>query len=241
MHLRNVTIVGNSASQMGGLRNSGTMTVGNSIIAGNSGSTPDVDIDGGTMTTLGGNLIGNNTGNASAIFPVGNANGDRVGGAGAASIMPGTFAPANQGGNVPVMALRGDSLAINNGVTANAVDPFDGSPLLFDARGVGFTRLIGNVDSGAFEGFLPTVAGVSVSGRVFADKGGLTNAMVVLTDQTGNSFIGRTGSFGYYQFHNIPAGQTVFITIVSKRYRYQPQVVNLNDNVADLDFYVLNE
>ena len=192
-----------------------------------------------TISGLGGNLVGNNTGNAAAIFPVGNpnANNDRVGGAGATTSVPGVFPLANNGGNVPTMALSGNSLAVNNGVNANAVDPFTGSPLQFDARGTGFPRFIGNVDIGALESFNPTAAGVSLGGRVMVGKGGLTNAIVVLTDQNGTARTVKTTSFGYYRFDGVASGQTVIVTVVSKRFQFDPQIVSVGDNVTEPDVY----
>ncbi|MBS1796063.1 MAG: CSLREA domain-containing protein [Acidobacteria bacterium] len=83
---------------------------------------------------------------------------------------------------------------------------------------------------------IPTAAGVSVSGRVLAGKSGLRNAIVTLTDSNGNVRTAKTGTFGYYRFDDVAAGQTVVVTVVSKRFQFTPQVVDLTDSLADLDF-----
>jgi len=83
----------------------------------------------------------------------------------------------------------------------------------------------------------PTAANVSVSGRVFVGKSGLTNAIVTLTDSNGQTRTARTTSFGYYHFDDITAGQTIVLTVTSKRYQFAPQVVNVQENLTDLDFY----
>jgi uncharacterized delta-60 repeat protein len=83
----------------------------------------------------------------------------------------------------------------------------------------------------------PTAANVSVSGRVLTTVGrGLRNTEVSLTDSRGNTRIVRTSSFGYYQFDELNAGETVVITVNSKLYHYQPKVVTINESLTDYDF-----
>jgi Putative Ig domain/Carboxypeptidase regulatory-like domain len=83
----------------------------------------------------------------------------------------------------------------------------------------------------------PTAAGVSVSGRVLTPQGaGLMNAMVVLTDASGNTSIARTSTFGNYHFENVAAGQTYVLTVTSKRYQFAPQVVSVMEDLGELNF-----
>jgi hypothetical protein len=85
--------------------------------------------------------------------------------------------------------------------------------------------------------FAPTAAGVSISGRVLASSGvGLTNATVHLTGQSGETFVVRTSSFGNYHFNSVEIGQTVIISVSSKRYVYAPRTLSLQENVTDVDF-----
>ena len=82
-----------------------------------------------------------------------------------------------------------------------------------------------------------TAAGVAVSGRVLSPYGsGLVNATVLISDQNGVVQTARTSSFGYYSFDGIEAGRTYIVRVDSRRYIYDPQVVVLLDNIADLDF-----
>ena len=59
---------------------------------------------------------------------------------------------------------------------------------------------------------------------------------------TGNSLvqpiIATTGSFGYYTFDGLRAGETYVITVNSKRYTFSmpSRVISLVDNVVDADF-----
>ena len=85
-----------------------------------------------------------------------------------------------------------------------------------------------------------TAASVSVSGRVFANQErGLSGATVTLTNSAGNTVSTRTSSFGYYRFSEVPVGETVTIEVKSKRYNFEPHVLNLTDEIEDLDFYAL--
>jgi hypothetical protein len=84
----------------------------------------------------------------------------------------------------------------------------------------------------------PTAAGVNISGRVITpEEKGLFGAIVTLTDQAGNIRTTRTATFGYYQFTDIEVGQTVILTVISKKYIFQPQVVFVSDEISGLDFY----
>lgn len=85
-----------------------------------------------------------------------------------------------------------------------------------------------------------TAASVSISGRVLRGKGySVGNAVVSLTGSSGSPRQARTGSFGYYRFDNVDVGQTYIISVSSKRYQFEPQVVFLLDDIGDLDFIAL--
>jgi hypothetical protein len=87
---------------------------------------------------------------------------------------------------------------------------------------------------------LPTAAPVSLSGRVLTAGGlGIRNAKVTLSG--GNLTAPRTvytGSFGYYDFPGLTAGQAYIVTVEPKRYvlTHPTRVVTLLDSLADFDF-----
>jgi hypothetical protein len=84
---------------------------------------------------------------------------------------------------------------------------------------------------------IPTAANVSVGGRVTAEAGsGLRNAVVTLTEADGSTHTTRTGSFGYYRFDDIASGQTVVISVGSKRYQFQTQLIAIGDDNLAIDF-----
>lgn len=82
----------------------------------------------------------------------------------------------------------------------------------------------------------PTAAEVSVSGRVLNSGGrGLTNAVVVLTDGNGVSRTAVTGTFGYFRFDEVDSGTFCVLTVSSKRYQFEPVLVNVSGDVAGLE------
>ncbi|MFN0279642.1 MAG: CHRD domain-containing protein, partial [Pyrinomonadaceae bacterium] len=101
--------------------------------------------------------------------------------------------------------------------------------------------ITGCVNGGWQLQFIPsTAAGLGISGRVTtADGQGIRNASVVIS---GNSLmqprVATTGSFGYYMFDGLVAGETYVVTVNSRRYTFSlpSRVISLVDNVADADF-----
>jgi len=84
----------------------------------------------------------------------------------------------------------------------------------------------------------PTSAGVSVGGRVFNGFGtSAARALVTLTDESGTMTTVSTNNLGYFRFADVPAGQTVTITVTAKGATYDPQIVNVTDNIEELNFY----
>ncbi|MFN6963676.1 MAG: carboxypeptidase-like regulatory domain-containing protein [Pyrinomonadaceae bacterium] len=86
----------------------------------------------------------------------------------------------------------------------------------------------------------PTAATVTVAGRV-ADAGGrgICNAIVTLTDLDGTSRTATTNPFGYYRFHEVPAGAAYIVAVASKRYAFSPdsRVVTVVEDLNDVDFF----
>ena len=88
--------------------------------------------------------------------------------------------------------------------------------------------------------FAPTAAGATLSGRVVTLEGaGIRNVIVMLTG--GNLMTPRTtrtGSFGSFNFDNVPVGQVYIVSVVSKKYGFSQdsQVFSVLDNVGDIVF-----
>lgn len=82
---------------------------------------------------------------------------------------------------------------------------------------------------------------VSVSGRVMNSAGApLSNIQLVISNSSG-TIIGTALSspFGYYQFSNVTAGQTYTVGASTKRYSFNPQTFQVNDNMTGVDFTAL--
>jgi hypothetical protein len=81
----------------------------------------------------------------------------------------------------------------------------------------------------------PTAAGVSVSGRVLTPAGrGLAGATVVLTSPSGERWTTSTSTFGRFSFDDVEVGQTYVVSVISRRFSFDPYVVNVSDNVDNL-------
>jgi hypothetical protein len=45
-----------------------------------------------------------------------------------------------------------------------------------------------------------------------------------------------TGTFGFYAFENIAPGQTYTISVLSRRYTFTPQTMQINGNLTGVNF-----
>jgi CSLREA domain-containing protein len=238
MYMRNSTVTLNrcSASNDGAgilCGGSATCNFGNSVIANNIALTnPDLNmLPGGTLQSVGGNLIESMTGYNTAILIAPN---DQIGVS--ANLLPLT----DNGGNVPTHAPGVGSAALNTGWNPVATDPFSAAALPTDARGQGFSRISGGVvEKGAYEAQgIVTSASVAIGGRVLGLGGkGVSNALVTLSGPSGEIGVVMTNSFGYYRFEDVEVGHTYLISVSAKRYRYAPRVINLTDELLDLDLF----
>ncbi len=131
------------------------------------------------------------------------------------------------------------NFTVNQGATGSALIDFTDAPTQRIAVDPQANPVALNSSAGLVAITAPTAAGVAVSGRVLVGSRGLINATIYLTDQTGETKTARTTAFGYFRFDDIPAGQTYIATVVSKRYKFQPRVVSLTNNLSDLNFVSL--
>jgi hypothetical protein len=115
-------------------------------------------------------------------------------------------------------------------VDATVGQPASGGPI--GAGEFGITSGFWN-----FTSLAPTAAGVAISGRVLNPTGsGVLNAIVLLHTQDGELRTARSSSLGYYRFDDIQVGQSVFISVESKLFVYQPRAFFVVDELAGLDF-----
>lgn len=83
-----------------------------------------------------------------------------------------------------------------------------------------------------------TAANASVAGRVTDVNGTpIANAIVSMVAPDGQKRTAQTGSLGYYEFQNVPTGQSYTVSASAKRYRFDlPQSVFIDANIVDLNF-----
>jgi len=81
----------------------------------------------------------------------------------------------------------------------------------------------------------PTAAAVSVGGKVITANGaGIRNIRVTLTGANGQNRTTITGSFGYFRFDEVTAGETYVLTAVGKRFEFVPQIITVSDDIVDI-------
>lgn len=160
VRVTNSTLTLNNAAQAAGggiYSHDAPITIQNSIVAANTddGTAPDVYILPTKALTVSHSLIGTNVGTdlteTGTAAP--DANGNYIGGTTGGLINPRLAALVDNGGPTKTHALLSDSLALNHGDDALAVDPSNGnSALTNDQRGAPFARIFGAaVDMGAYE------------------------------------------------------------------------------------------
>lgn len=224
VNISSSTIANNSAGAAGGgIAQLGTViNVQNTIIADNTATTGDPDVNG-AYVSQGFNLI--ETVGAATGFPGAN---DIIG------VDPQLQPLANNGGPTQTHALALTSPAIDTGNSTlttdqrNAFRPVD----LPNANGAGNAS-----DIGAFEAQGATAAGVTVSGRVTARKGfGVARAIVSMTNQSGVTRTAKTDSNGNYKFEDVAAGETYVFSVSAPRYQFASQVVTISEDLDGLNF-----
>ena len=83
----------------------------------------------------------------------------------------------------------------------------------------------------------PLAANVTVSGRVVtAARKAVPNATVTLTSSQGAAYSVTTNQIGRFVLPDVPAGDSYIVTISARRYRFIPQVLNLENDLTGVTF-----
>ena len=108
---------------------------------------------------------------------------------------------------------------------------------IMTANAAGTDEWIG-IDDITIGCFAPTSSSAGVSGRVLTGKsGGVSRAIVKMTDQEGLTYQTRTNTFGYYKFDNMPTGRFYTFSVLAKGLQFTPRVISFSDSMYDLNFY----
>lgn len=208
------------------------VTLSNTIVSDNIATTaPDISDDSGfsgTFTSNGYNIIENTSG--ATVTP---NTGDQFG------VDPLLLPLANNGGATETHALSNTpgarSPAIDKGSSGETTDQ-RGFTRPVDIVFIAPAEFGNNSDIGAFEVQSATAAPVFIKGRVINETGrAVSKASVILIENDGTRRFAMTNPFGYFRFDNITTGQTVTITLNSKKARFSPFVVTVNDNIEELN------
>ncbi len=150
------------------------------------------------------------------------------------SIPAGTYDGVNTGVfNLP-FSTDGDSVIEPNKTVEFEVGSVSGNAVLASLSSCGqapitqFTHTIIDDD-------MPSSSGITVTGRVLERSGmGISQAKVMLTDSEGNVRNVNTNGFGYFQFESLKAGDTVIISVSSRRHTFADATrVIMADGIID--------
>lgn len=238
--LTSSTVSSNAADNAGGLYNGATAVLTSNIVALNSATSSGNDVIGmgswGIAYSGTYNLIGD------ADFSEGLTAATNLYGTTLAPLNPMLGPLQNNGGSTLTRALLNGSPAIDQGDSPGITTDGRGRPRPFDNQLV--TNAADGSDIGAFENILGTsAANVSMNGRVVdaatGGSAGIPNALVTISDSHGSTLTIRSNSFGYFTRTNLPIG-TYVVTVSRRGYRFEPQIVNLVDDLAGITFSSIN-
>lgn len=127
-------------------------------------------------------------------------------------------------------------IAGGGGNSAGGIFVLDGT-IGESAAGVSSTGGIFQLTGGFWGGAAAPAANIFISGRVTTPGGlNLGNTRVSLIDEFGTRRFATTSSFGIYRFDLVSPGQTYTLTVTSKRYRFAPQILLVNNSLTNVNF-----
>lgn len=122
----------------------------------------------------------------------------------------------------------------NTLATLNGVNPNGDWKLYVDDDGPQDDGEITNGWELSFQQSVPTSAPAVISGNVHIPGGGVVNARVTMVNSNGLETIVYTDMSGYYQFLDIPTGQTYVLSVSAKGRTFTPstQTVTLTEDTT---------
>lgn len=178
----------------------------------------------------------------------------------AAPLVTGSFRPTNNGAGeaavfpAPAPALGTANYPPNNptgtacpgcvatfaSVFAQPGVPANGVWSLYVFDGAGGGAAPGSIATGwtlnvTVNDIPTTAAGASVNGRVVNSEGrAISNVKVGMLDPSGRTWYALTNPFGYFNFENVPAGETYVFAVKAKGYQPASVAREVTEDVSDL-------
>ncbi len=236
INLDNSTVTdGNFAANGGGIFNDvgSTVNARSSIVAKNQAATSGPDVSG-AYASPSFNLVGESDGSSGFVNGVNN----NIVGTTILPVDPILGQLVDNGGPTRTYAVLPNSPALDKGNAFGVLTDQRVANRTFDIASI--SNASDGTDIGSFERTAPTAADVSLSGLISNTNGqGIRNIRVTISG--GNLAEPRTaltGSFGYFRFDGLRAGQTYVVHVSGKRYVFaeSSRVVTLVDELADVDF-----
>lgn len=239
--LRSVTITNNTARNGGGIfQYDGRMYIGNSILAGNTATNIGREFDfRRSIFSNGFNLIGDSEGDSTNTGGIISYRSTDI-----LDTNPMLSALAYNGSSVPTHALLPGSPLIDKGYSFDSMTDQRGLTRPIDLSSIPNSTGGDGSDIGAFEvQVTPTAASITVGGRIItANRRGIDNARVTITDSNGETRTALTNPLGYYQFFDVQAGATYVVRVSHKRYQFSQsiKVLLVNEETSGINFVAEN-
>ena len=98
------------------------------------------------------------------------------------------------------------------------------------------TNSISDFSDWTLFGQAPSSAGALVAGQVFAADGVTTvsRAAVTLIASSGQVYVARTSSLGYFRIEDVPVGESYVLSIEGKGYTFASRLVDVSEDVSGL-------
>jgi len=156
-----------------------------------------------------------------------------------ATTLTATAAPAALQGGIHILYFFATDGSDATSINPLLADPGPGKDSIsIEAFAPATSSIIGGLNAYLFLVNAAAVPNVSISGRVTTPNGqALRNAIVTLTDANNVRRTATTSSFGNYGFTDVRGGETYFLAVASKRFRFASRTVTvLSSDLTAVDF-----
>lgn len=136
--------------------------------------------------------------------------------------------PMNGSGTLMKLTFKTDV-----GTMAGNFSPLTlGSVFFFNAGG----PVANNPHNGLVTLAAPTAATSTVRGRVTGPLGqSVSYAQITLTDSQGRTRSAISNPFGYFEFAEVPSGQSYVLSVQSRSYEFAPRVVEVGSDLVEME------
>ena len=117
---------------------------------------------------------------------------------------------------------------------------FSKDALVFSPASIAVNDLSSDVYLTTITSTAPTVPFADITGSIMTENGRpVSRAAVILTNDTGDTFIAYGNTFGRFAFRGLPTGRTYQLSVHAKSFQFTPQSIMLTDNLSGMTITAL--